>query len=365
MAVQKPSVGPSSSDGRDSPPPLFILPSFLPMNSLRLDAASMGLPGQSTAMSMQKFDDSQPPDQTAACEPLDTPEPEFVSSSPALQRLLDQAGIIAPHLRIATLEGESGTGKHTLARLLYGRYALRHPDIRHWGFTRYDARDWLLSQTEPRSLAGFIFLDRVDLLGAPGQSLLLRILKALDFRQTGTLAVIGSSESSLRELARNNQFLSELALRLTSVRLTLPPLRERQTDIIPLANFFLQRLSTRYNLHAFALSASAVSCLLQHQWPGNLRELSSILESAVIECSNSIIQPEDLALPDHSPATFLPTRTPELLNLDAVIYRHILHVLHLNGGNKLRAARQLGVSRSTLYRLLEKRITDKRLTFSR
>jgi DNA-binding NtrC family response regulator len=308
-------------------------------------------------MSMQTFVESKLPNQPADSEALDTPEPQFVSTSPAIGRLLDQAGIIAPHLRIATLEGESGTGKHTLARLLYGRYAYRQPEIRQWGFTRYDARDWLLSQTDPQSLTGFIFLDRVDLLGAPGQSLLLRILKALDFRRTGTLAVIASSESSLRELARNGQFLSELAPRLTSVRLTLPPLRDRQSDIVPLANFFLQRLSTRYNLPYLTLSPTATSRLVEHQWPGNLRELSSILESAIIECSNSIIQPEDLALPDHSPAILLPTRTPELLDLDAVIYRHILYVLDLNRGNKLRAARQLGISRSTLYRLLEKRLT--------
>lgn len=293
-------------------------------------------------------------------EASEFPGPEtsqFVSASPATRKLLEQAEFVGPHLRIATLEGESGVGKHTLARLLYQRYAARHPDVLQWGFTRSDTRDWLLSQTDPQSLAGFIFLDRVDLLAAPGQALLLRILKDLDFRQPGALVVVASSESPLRELARNGHFLAELAFRLASVRLTIPPLRERNEDILPLANAFLDYLSTRYHLPRIILTPAAISRLIEYPWPGNVRELSSVLESAVIQCSNGIIQTEDLSIPTAPNSTLHPIRTPELLNLDGVIHHHILYVLDINRGNKLRTARQLGISRSTLYRLLEKRLT--------
>jgi len=278
----------------------------------------------------------------------------FVVASFSMRKLLDQVSIVGPHLRIATIEGESGAGKHALSRLLYQRYAARHPEILQWGFIRCDARSWLLSRTDPHFLAGFVFLDRVDLLAAPGQDLLLRSLKEIDFRQPGKLAIVASSESSICEISRNGRFLTELALRLTSVRLPIPPLRERKDDIIPLANLFLERHSASYHLPPIILTAGAVTQLLKHPWPGNLRELSSILESAVIECSNGIIRAEDLAIPAaHSPDPPL-IRGPEPRNLDAVIHHHILHVLHLNRGNKLRAARQLGISRSTLYRLLEK-----------
>jgi DNA-binding NtrC family response regulator len=289
-------------------------------------------------------------------EVLDPEEMLFISASPATRKLLEQAEFVGPHLRIATIEGESSVGKHTLARLLYHRYATRHSEISQWGFARCDARDWLLSQTDPQSLAGFIFLDRVDLLAAPGQALLLRILKDLDFRQPGALVLVASSESPLRELARKGQFLTELAFRLASVRLTIPPLRERNDDILPLATVFLDHLSTRYHLPRLILTPAAITRLIEYSWPGNVRELSAVLESAVIECSNGIIHAEDIALPT-VPLPAHNFRSSELLNLDAVIHSHILYVLDVNRGNKLRTARQLGISRSTLYRLLEKRLT--------
>ena len=290
---------------------------------------------------------------------FDTGQQQFIAVCPPMRKLLEQVNIVGPHLRVASLEGESGSGKHTLARLLFHRYVARRPEIRQWGFTRCDAREWLLSQTDPQTLAGFIYLDRVDLLAAPGQSILLRILKDLDFRHTGPLVVLASAASPLRDLARNNQFLTELALRLTTVRLASPPLRDRADDIIPLAHLFLDRIAARYNLQPIFLTSGGRTRLLEYHWPGNLRELSSILESAVIECFNGIIRAEDLPLPTSRVPASLPVPTPELLNLDAVIHHHLLRVLDLNRGNKLKTARQLGISRSTLYRLL-----DKHLSFS-
>lgn len=287
---------------------------------------------------------------------LDPEMPQFVSASAATRKLLEQAEFVGPHLRIATIEGEAGVGKHTLARLLYDRYAARHPDVLQFGFSRSDTRDWLLGQSDPQSLAGFIFLDRVDLLAAPAQALLLRLLKDLDFRHPGALVVVGSSESPLRDLARNGHYLTELAFRLASVRLTIPPLRDRSDDIIPLATAFLDRLSARYRLPRIILTPNAITRLIEYQWPGNVRELSSVLESAIIECSNGIIHAEDLALPTAPISSRRSVRPPDLLNLDAVIQSHIFYVLDLNSGNKLRTARQLGISRSTLYRLLERRL---------
>jgi DNA-binding NtrC family response regulator len=309
------------------------------------------------AMSIQNLAATQSRDLTETSESLDPEDLQFVGPSPATRKLLERAEFVGPHLRIATIEGESGVGKHTFAQLLYQRYATRRSEILQWGFTRCDARDWLLSQTDPQSLAGFIFLDRVDLLAAPGQALLLRILKDLDFRQPGALVLVASSESPLRELARNGHFLTELALRLASVRLTIPPLRDRIDDIIPLATAFLDRLSARYHLPRIILTPGAITRLSEYPWPGNVRELSSVLESAVIECSNGVIHAEDLALSIAPISAHHPPRLPELLNLDAIIHSHLLYVLDLNRGNKLRTARQLGISRSTLYRLLEKRIS--------
>jgi DNA-binding NtrC family response regulator len=316
-----------------------------------------GLQGRVLTMPIQNLAATQSRGLAEGDEFLDPETPQFVSASATTRKLLEQAEFVGPHLRIATIEGESGVGKHTLARLLYERYSARHPAVLQCGFTRSDTRDWLLSQSDPQSLAGFIFLDRVDLLAAPGQALLLRILKDLDFRHPGALVLVGSSESPLRDLARNGLFLTELAFRLASVRLTIPPLRDRNDDIIPLATTFLDRLSARYRLPRIILTPSAIARLIEYQWPGNVRELYSVLESAIIECSNGIIHEEDLALPTAPISARRSVRTPDLLNLDAVIHNHIFHVLDLNRGNKLRTARQLGISRSTLYRLLERRLS--------
>jgi len=155
-------------------------------------------------------------------------------------------------------------------------------------------------------------------------------------------------------MASEGQFLPDLAFRLTAIRFAIPPLRDRREDIAPLAAFFLERISARYRLSPLRLAPGAIAPLLQHDWPANARELSSVLESAVLSSSDGLIRPEDLTIVP--PLSTAPHSTPtslQVLNLDAVILNHIHFVLDLNRGNKLKTARQLGISRSTLYRMLE------------
>ena len=102
------------------------------------------------------------------------------------------------------------------------------------------------------------------------------------------------------------------------------------------------------------MGPGALARLQQHTWPGNIRELVSVLESALLEAENGVILARDLPLPAEADARPQPQSTarPEELSLDCVIRRHVEYVVHLNHGNKLRAARQLAISRSTLYRIL-------------
>ena len=102
------------------------------------------------------------------------------------------------------------------------------------------------------------------------------------------------------------------------------------------------------------MGPGALARLLQHTWPGNIRELASVLESALLEAENGVILARDLPLPTEADARPepRPAARPEELSLDAVIRRHVEYVVHLNHGNKFRAARQLAISRSTLYRIL-------------
>jgi DNA-binding NtrC family response regulator len=273
----------------------------------------------------------------------------FAAISAAGRRLVQQAEIVAPQLQCAIIEGEPGVGKQAFAQLLHSRSNLARSC-----FNRCDAREWLLSEIEPQFLTGFMYLDRVDLLAAPGQALLLRVVKSLQDRPGGTFVLVASSERSLRHMASEGQYLPDLAFRLAAIRFAIPPLRERREDIAPLAALFLERVSARYRLPHIRLAPGSTARLLQHDWPANARELSSVLESAVLSSPDGMIRAEDLPIfPRFSPARRFNPTSPEVLNLDDVILNHIRLVLDLNRGNKLKSARELGISRSTLYRLLE------------
>ncbi len=256
----------------------------------------------------------------------------------------------APHLQLAVIEGEHGSGKTTLARYLFSRSPLLNT-----AFQRRDTREWLATDADPVTMAGFLYLDRVDLLTSPGQGLLLGVLKALQDRPPGRVILVASSESPLRHMASQGLFLPDLAFRLTAIRFAIAPLRQRREDIAPLAQTLLERIAARYQQRHVVLGPGTLARLLQHNWPGNVRELSSVLETALLESSNGVIRASDLALPDHplaAPAEPQPISRPENLALDAVVRHHVRYVLDLNRGNKLRAARQLRISRSTLYRIL-------------
>jgi len=292
------------------------------------------------------------------------PNVQIVGVSAAWRKLLMQADMAAPHLQVASIEGEHGSGKHSLARYLFSRSPLASTT-----FQRRDAREWLATDADPASLAGFTYLDRVDLLAPPGQGLLLGVLKSLQDRPPGRAVVLASSQTSLRQMAGQGLLLPDLAFRLTAIRFPIPPLRQRREDIAPLAQFLLDRICARYQQRPVVLGPGTLARLLRHTWPGNVRELASVLEAALLEADNGVIRPVDLALPE-SPLAVLavqpavlpgaqfaildsPSAAPAAdLSLDAVIRRHVQYVLDLNRGNKLRAARQLQISRSTLYRIL-------------
>jgi DNA-binding NtrC family response regulator len=269
--------------------------------------------------------------------------------SAAWRKLLIQAEMVAPHVQVAAFEGEHGSGKHTLARYLFNRSPLAGGS-----FQRRDAREWLVADADPATLTGFTYLDRVDLLAPPGQGLLLGVLKALQDRPPGRSVLLASSQTSLRQMAAQGILLPDLAFRLTAVRFAIPPLRQRKEDVAVLAQVLLDRLCARYQQRPVILAPGTLARMLQHSWPGNVREMASVLESALLEAVNGIIRPEDLSLPTglEAPPQAQPLVRTDNLNLDAVIEQHVQNVLDLNRGNKLRAARQLGISRSTLYRIL-------------
>ena len=272
-----------------------------------------------------------------------------VGVSASWRKLILQAETAAPHLKIGAIEGEHGSGKSTLARYIY-----QCSPLAGTMFQRRDACEWLATDADSTRIEGYLYLDRVDLLTPPGQNVLLGVLRVLQDRQAGRAVLLVSSQMPLRQMAAQGLFLPDLTYRLTAIRFAVPPLRQRREDVPPLAQALLNRFSAQYGQRPVALGPGSLARLLQHNWPGNVRELVGVLETAMLESVNGVIRPEDLALaegpePQMSPRPVVCTRE---LSLDAVIRNHVQYVLDLNRGNKLRAARQLGISRSTIYRIL-------------
>jgi DNA-binding NtrC family response regulator len=329
-----------------------MFPSRSPMNPC-VDLESLaGLQEASTLNTMQSPASFRSPLSVSApgLRPVDNAfDDSLVAINPVWRKLLTQAELVAPHIQIAILEGESGCGKQTLARFLHSRSHLAPTPFQH-----HDARLWLVHDADPATTTGFFYLDRVDLLAGPGQGLLLGVLKALQNRPVGRTIILTSTQTSLRQMASQGLMLPDLAFRLTAVRFSVPPLRQRREEIASLAQSLLARLCARYQQRPVTLGPGALARLLQHDWPGNIRELASVLEAALIDAVNGVIRAEDLPIASSEPEPRQPQFLPktENIDLDTVIRRHVEYVLDLNRGNKLRAARQLGISRSTLYRIL-------------
>ncbi len=271
--------------------------------------SSFGPWRRGTLRAMQSAAQYQPPVSGLTLVDVESPpETQPVGVSAAWRKLLMQAEMAAPHVQLAAIEGEHGAGKHTLARYLFSRSPLAGGS-----FQRRDAREWLVTDADPATLAGFTYLDRVDLLAPPGQGLLLGVLKALQDRPPGRSVLLASSQTSLRQMAAQGLLLPDLAFRLTAVRFAIPPLRQRREDIAVLAQALLDRICTRYQQRPVLLGPGTLARLLQHNWPGNVRELAAVLETALLEAVNGIIRPDDLALPsglEAAPPSCARPRTP-------------------------------------------------------
>jgi len=297
--------------------------------------------------------------------------------SPVMQRLFAQMRHIARHLRIAALEGESGTGKMLAARTLHqfgsnplspfvscpaGQLCEAQPGLAIVPSPSAAKPDFSAFPALRQSCSGTLVLTRVDELTPAQQARLLELLQWIDHQHTlralETIPhrILCLSGQPLRKLASAAVLRADLASRLTTIRFTLPPLRERLEDIPLLVDLFAVQFSSTHGKPVRGLNPQALPRLLQHPWPGNVRELESIIHVAARSCHGQWIRPIDL--PPLNPALALPAPLSKPApmddpNLDRAILRHIQRVLARVDGNKLRAAKLLGISRSTLYRLLD------------
>jgi DNA-binding NtrC family response regulator len=257
----------------------------------------------------------------------------LAGESAAATRLRLQIARIAPHFRIALLTGEPGCGKHAVAHHMHAASpAADRPLV---VIPAVEFADGARPEVLPRSL----YLPGLDALDPASQVRLLRGLKLLD-RDT---RVILASRCDLKGMASAGRLRADLYERVGTVQIRVVPLRERLDDLDLITRNMLRRVAGDATI-----ADSALGRLRQHAWPGNLRELWTLCERLaplrdILDASD--IEPD---LPLHSPA---PASAPP--RLEDVMLRHVLDVLQSCSGNKLRAAELLGISRSTLYRMLD------------
>ncbi len=297
-----------------------------------------------------------------ASDPLaERGEPVLVGHSAAIKRLRLQVHRIAPHFRSVLVRGERGTGKELVARMLHAaRGVADEPFILRDAAAVEDclrAEDPVSRFFEGAEKAT-LFLDGMDGLSLPSQDWLFRTLGWEDSARCPKrnlpgieMRVVASTTEDLRTLAAAGRFRHELYQRLATVEVSVPPLRERMEDIPELAEYFLGRFGRLQGRNVPEIAPEAMLRLQEHHWPENVRELSSVIRDAVLRSDAVLLREDDL--------TVLTRPSEEQTNgggsvrLQDVVERHVFDVLKGCGGNKLRAAEMLGISRSTLYRLLE------------
>jgi transcriptional regulator with PAS, ATPase and Fis domain len=295
-----------------------------------------------------------------------------VGQSPAWRAVLKKAIQVAATDTTTCLQGESGVGKEVVARVIHrasprrcGPFvaincaalpeALLESEL--FGFERGSFTG--AHQAKPGQIelaaGGVLFLDEVSELTPAAQAKVLRVLQEREFRRLGgiraiqaNVRVIAATNRDLHQAVAQGQFRLDLYYRLNVFEIRIPPLRERREDIMLLVQAFLEERGYS-GCARVELTPEAMDTLLRHEWPGNVRELYNALERATIVCEGGLIRPQDVCL--------APPIVPVMVDstdLNVVERQAIERAMREVNGNKSRAARQLGISRTQLYYRLRK-----------
>jgi DNA-binding NtrC family response regulator len=205
--------------------------------------------------------------------------------------------------------------------------------------------------------SGTLFLDEIANLPLKHQPKLLRVLETGEFERVGSsktrranVRIISATNADLNEEVSAGRFRQDLLFRLNTVEIPLPPLRDRRDDIPPLAHYFLRQHAGRYRKNLTGFDKSAMQALVKHPWPGNVRELDHAVERAVLMAQCEVVQAADLGLQGGREIS----RRLEDMSLEEVEGFLIQKTLAQCDGNVSRAAEKLGLSRSALYRRLQR-----------
>jgi DNA-binding NtrC family response regulator len=307
---------------------------------------------------------------------MNQPFNEFVGSSAAMQRVYDTILKVAQTDANVLILGENGTGKELVARALH-RNSARNKEVflsvdmgsiseslfesELFGHVKGAFTDAALDRPGRFEVAsgGTLFLDEIASLPLQMQSKILRALETRQIVRLGSskavpidIRLICATNMNLAEMVGRNEFRQDLLYRINTVEIHLPPLRERGEDVQLLAEHFLRMYCRKYHKPLKGMSPATVNKTREYHWPGNVRELRHCMERAVILSENQVLQPEDFLF--SAAAAGDEGIMFENYNLELVEKMVIRRVIEKHRGNISHAADELGLTRASLYRRMNK-----------
>ena len=306
----------------------------------------------------------------------DQPFHEFIGNSPEMHQVFTTIKKVAKTDANVLILGENGTGKELVARALY-RNSLRKDEVfinvdlgsiaetlfeselfGHVKGAFTDAKKDKPGRFEIAS-GGTLFLDEIGNLSLPMQAKLLTVLERREITRVGAtkttsidVRLICATNNNIHQMVEDETFRQDLLYRINTVEIHLPPLRDRVSDIPLLAEHFIGIYAKKYRKKIKGINSEAMKKLSQYQWPGNVRELQHAIERAIIMSDSETLQPDDFILSSRK------DKVGELeldtYNLDDIEKTVIEKVLKQNQGNVSQAASMLGLTRTSLYRRMEK-----------
>lgn len=303
---------------------------------------------------------------------------DIIGNSMAMQQVFQTIDRVAVTDANVLILGENGTGKEVIARSIH-RNSLRASEafigvdmgaisetlfeselFGHVKGSFTDAKEDRPGRFEVAN-KGTLFLDEIGNLSLPLQAKLLSALQSRRVTRVGSnkpkevdIRLICATNMPITDMVKENRFRQDLLYRINTIEIHIPPLRERLDDIPLLANHFLHSYSKKYKKNVRAISEAAMKVMQKYNWPGNVRELQHAIERAVIMCNSQVLNPDDFFFNAHSNKTEESSLNLDDYHLEEVEKILIRKVLKKHDGNITQAANELGLTRSSLYRRLEK-----------